>query len=595
MATILAVDDDPTARDLLVTVLGYAGHQVRQAGDGAEALNLLAADVLESKPPDLIIADLLMPTMDGFEFVRRLRENSVFARTPVVFYTATYLESEARTLAEQCGVSHIITKPAEPEKILQVVSSVLGVPQTLVTPPPVEEFRQKHLGLLLAKLAQKAATVVPRLDAMIELGLQFASERDPQRLLGNFCGASRKIIGAKYATVGVLDKEDRTLRYLFASGMNRETAACISSSPLLTAVPEDVLSERQPRRLRALPGNPQKVGLPSEHPPVHSFLSAPITSPDRVYGWLCLADKIGAAEFSDEDEGLAQILAAQVGRIYENGSLYSEVKRYVAQLEAEAAERKRAQEEVRQLNDELEQRVAIRTAELNAANQELEAFSYSVSHDLRAPLRVVDGFSQMLLTEHAPSLPASAQGYLHSIHDSACYMGQLIDDLLNLSRINRHKLRHGAVNLTDIAREIRQELNQGSPDRQVECQVAPDLLVHGDLNLLRIALDNLLRNAWKFTQKRPVARIEVGAAEHNGETVYFVRDNGAGFDMTYANKLFGAFQRLHTAEEFEGTGIGLAIVQRIILRHGGRIWAEGKVDEGATFYFFLPKVQQKEP
>jgi len=584
------VDDDPTARDLVVTVLGYAGHQVREASDGGEALAQAQAE-----RPDLIIADLLMPTMDGFEFVRRLRENPAFAQTPVVFYTATYLESEARALAAHCGVSQIIAKPAEPEQILQVVNAVLGGSQPLVTPAPLEEFREKHLGLLLAKLSQKARTVVPRLDAMIELGLHLASERDPQRLLGNFCGAARKIIGAKYATVGVVDKEARTLRYVFASGMSIETAARIESPRFGISLPQETLSERQPCRLRALPGDPQLVGLPKEHPPVHCFLSAPIVSPDRVYGWLCLADKVGAAEFNDEDEGLAQVLAAQVGRIYENGSLYSEIKRSVRALEAEVAERKRAQEAIHRLNTELERRVAERTAALSLANKELEAFSYSVSHDLRAPLRAVNGFSEILLNDHGPSLPAPVRRHLQSIHESACHMGELIDDLLGLARINRHHLDCGPVDLSDMARGILGQLKEGSPERQVEWQVAPDLIVQADSNLLRIALDNLLRNAWKFTQKRPAARLEVGATAQDGETAYFVRDNGAGFDMEYAENLFGAFQRLHSSDEFEGTGVGLAIVQRIILRHGGRVWAEGKVNEGATFYFTLPKAQERQP
>ncbi len=589
MANILVVDDDPTARDLVVTVLSYSGHQMREAGDGAEAL--IEA---QTRPPDLIIADLLMPTMDGFEFVRRLREQAALAQTPVIFYTATYVESEVRNLAQACGVTHIITKPAEPQHILDAVSQNLGTLPAPLAPPPLEEFRQKHMGLLLTKLSQKAGSVVPRLDAMIELGLQLASERDPQQLLGNFCAAARKVIGAKYATVGVLDKEDQSLRYLFASGMSPEIAVRLSSPQLRAAIPTEVLSERQSRRLSGLSGSPQAVGLPIEHPPVHSFLCAPIVSPDRVYGWLCLADKLGAAEFNDEDEGLAQILAAQVGRIYENGSLYAEVKRYVAQLEAEVVERKRAQEEIRQLNAELEQRVAERTTALQSANQELEAFSYSVSHDLRAPLRAIRSQCQILFEDHSPSLPEPVQEYIRRIGESGSYMGQLIDSLLDLSRIGRHELRYSSVNLTEMGQRILGELKHSNPDRQVECRVASGLLVEGDPNLLAIALDNLLRNAWKFTQNRPVARIEVGATDQEMETVFFVRDDGAGFDMTYADKLFGAFQRLHRADEFEGTGIGLAIVQRVITRHGGRVWAEGKVDEGATFYFSLSKVEEKQ-
>ena len=232
--------------------------------------------------------------------------------------------------------------------------------------------------------------------------------------------------------------------------------------------------------------------------------------------------------------------------------------------------------------------MAERTVELKSANKELEAFSYSVSHDLRAPARALSGLSQMLLEEHARSLPEPVPDYLRRIHDSAKRMGQLIENLLSLSRVNRHELCRATVNLTRVAQQILDELRQTSPDRQVECQVAADLLVQGDPNLLRIALDNLLRNAWKFTQNRPVAQIQVGVTERDGEPVYFVRDNGAGFDMTHADKLFNPFQRLHSATEFEGTGIGLAIVHRIIRRHGGCIWAEGKVNAGATFQFTLP-------
>jgi signal transduction histidine kinase len=242
---------------------------------------------------------------------------------------------------------------------------------------------------------------------------------------------------------------------------------------------------------------------------------------------------------------------------------------------------------LQQAHDELEQRVIERTAQLEATNQELEAFSYSISHDLRAPLRAINGFARILLEEHAPHMTDAAQEYLHLVRNNAQQMGQLIDDLLAFSRLSRQPLSKQPVAPADLVRQALSDLRPMQEGRRVNVTIGDLPLCQADPALLKQVFVNLLANALKFTDRRDVAMIEVGCRKAQGEHIYFVKDNGVGFNMAYVNKLFGVFQRLHPAEAYEGTGVGLAIVQRIIHRHGGRVWAEAAVDQGATFSFTL--------
>ncbi|MEJ5225089.1 MAG: ATP-binding protein, partial [Anaerolineales bacterium] len=252
-------------------------------------------------------------------------------------------------------------------------------------------------------------------------------------------------------------------------------------------------------------------------------------------------------------------------------------------------EQKLAEERLHQFNAELEARVEERTAQLAAANRELESFSYSVSHDLRAPLRSISGFARILLDDFAQDIPSEARGYLRRIHDGAQQMGRLIDDLLAFSRLGRQDLKKSTVDMFAVAREVCDSLAEEYAGRQVRIVLGLLPPAHADYGLITRVYANLIGNAIKYTRHREMAEIEIGCLHKHGTSIYYVKDNGAGFNMKYADKLFGVFQRLHRQDEFEGTGVGLATVKRIITKHGGEIWAEAEEDKGATFYFTLGK------
>jgi PAS domain S-box-containing protein len=302
---------------------------------------------------------------------------------------------------------------------------------------------------------------------------------------------------------------------------------------------------------------------------IKALLDATILRGNKVIGVVCFEHIDGIRQWTIDEQNFATAMADFIS------------------LSIELDHHQRTSEELQQYKEHLEDLVAVRTRQLESVNAELNAFAYSVSHDLRAPLRGIDGFSQALLEDHGEHLDEEGKNYLERVRNATQRMGGLIDDLLKLSKINRAEIDRQSVDLSNISREVVEELATTFPDRNIEISIEPGLVADGDPGLLKIVMENLIGNAWKYTGKTVSPGIHIGADRKDGATVYYIRDNGAGFDMAYAGKLFGAFQRFHRDTEFPGTGIGLATVSRIINRHGGRIWADAKPNEGAVFYFTM--------
>lgn len=326
------------------------------------------------------------------------------------------------------------------------------------------------------------------------------------------------------------------------------------------------------------------LGWPTQQPLTVADLLSRVDTSDRDAIATKLQESLTALHaFSEEFRVLAEDASPRWLKLDAGHS----ARRRLTGVVQDISERKNTEIRLKLLNDGLENLVTERTSELHLSLKELEAFSFSVAHDLRSPIRAIVGFSQELLRAHPGELGADGLELVDRIAVAGLRMGALIDALLNMSRLTQATMRLNAVNLSDIAGELSAQLMSAEPDRIAHIRVAPGMTALADLVLVRSVIDNLLRNAWKFSARSPITRIDVGTEDQLGETVFFVRDNGCGFDMAFANRLFGPFQRLHREEEYTGTGIGLTIVQRIVMRHGGRVWAVATPGEGATFFFTL--------
>ncbi len=517
--SILVVDDHPLNRQLLVGMMTRAGYRALEANDGAQALSIVRKEV-----PDLVISDILMPTVDGFEFVRQLRIDPAVAHTKVIFCTATYHEHEAGELARIAGVIRVLSKPCKPSVLLQAVEEAIALDAADAPAGLNTTFDRAHLQLMTDKLSAQEAALL-RAQRVARLA-HVVSRSD-----------------------GTFESWSETLREL--TGLD---------------------DEHLPRSTRAW--------LDLVHPADQATLRAHTLQASRL-------ETRAEVEYLLHHAGGSWINIFHVIEPVAEASP-GKVTRWFSTLQDVTA-RVQAQEEVRRLNTDLERRVAERTLELHAAMKELESFDYSISHDLRAPVNRILGFAEMLANDHAQHLDDDGRDLVKRIVNSAEHIDQLVRDLFSLSTVSRGELRRAVVDVTALVQSINTGLAGAQPARAVVLEVAPGLEAWADPGLTRIVLENLLGNAWKFTRKREGARIEVGCVTADQGPGFYVRDNGAGFDSAKASKLFAPFQRLHSSTDFEGTGIGLATVSRIVARHGGRVWAEGSVGGGATFSFSLSR------
>jgi PAS domain S-box-containing protein len=547
MSQILIVDDNHQNLYLLEKLLRHHGHEVTTAHDGIEAL-----DAAHRVSHDLVITDILMPKMDGFSLCRKWKEDEQLKDTPLVFYTATYTEPQDKTFALSLGADRFILKPEDNESFLKIMHEVLtehdrGKSSAPSTPLADEtSYLREYNETLVRKLAQRNESLSM---ANRKLKDDIAARQRIEEALRKSEEAYRIVVENVPAMIAHVDLE---LRYRFvnqnyASFFGHESQSLVGKH-IVEVLGEDGLSIVKPHVERILKG----------HPLVNYEFDFPRT--DGTRSWLSINY---VPEHGEDDTVIGFFLLA-----------------------VDIHQRKLAEERLQEAHEQLEHRVEKRTAELRATNDELEAFTYSVSHDLRAPIRHINGFAQMLLDSTADSLDSEETGYLNSIEQSSVKMGTLIDDLLRLSRLGRQALSIKDTNIDAMVRRVWAEV-QASTGFAGEFHIDPLPPAKADQALLQVVWRNLLENAAKFSARSESPRITVRSSTVDGKTSYVVEDNGAGFDQRYAENLFSVFQRLHQEEDFAGTGIGLAIVHRIVTKHGGDIRATGEIGKGAKFEFWL--------
>jgi signal transduction histidine kinase/DNA-binding response OmpR family regulator len=541
VARILIVDDRPIDRQLLVTLLGYGGHHLLEATDGLQALHLA-----RSEHPELIITDIVMPILDGFELVRQLRDDPSTAQTSVVFYTANYLETEARTLAGNVGVSHLLFKPCEPQEILSIVGEALRVLPMPSSAIPSEETYREHLQMLTTKLSRKLDVVLPQLTALIELGQQLPWQHNLPRLFENFCHAARTMLSTQVAGISLLSEDGQTVRYQFTSNLNNDSNAEVEAA-IIPLMDKLLVAEGPLHSANFLDGT-------------HSFLGTPVLSSIRRYGWLYLVDRVDGQPFTQEDEQLVIALAGYVAMASEN-------ERYFIELEREVIERRRA--------------VQVRDEFLSIA-----------AHELKTPVTSLRGFAQTLLRyldKHGTFQVNQLQHGLRIIDQQAVKLSTLVSQLLDISRFQAGhlELEWAKTDLTRLVTEAVMTVQRNTERHTFTVQAPSSLLVWIDPLRIEQVLINLLDNAIKYSPGGGPVYVELSVlAEHS--MCLTVTDHGLGIPVEHRQQIFDRFYQAHKDGSIEGLGLGLYISRQIVDLHGGQIWVDTPSEGGTRFVIQLP-------
>ena len=549
-ARLLVAEDDPGHAEAIRRAFERHG-----CGAGVVVVRTLAElrRSVDVTPPHLVLVDLNLPDGQAFEVLTSPSSDGPF---PIVVMTS-FGNEQIAVQAMKAGAIDYVVKSAESFAAMPRTAERALVQWAAMRGRQIAERRAQQLNRVyrLHSEINKAIVRIRDVHALLEEAARVAVEEGGFRAawIGLVEPESQKVLFCRYA--GLVPVEDEGPG---PAGIALETGE--------RSVCNDVRTDPRGQRWREM----------AERRRFLAWAATPLAVGGETVGALCLYSS--EAEVFDESElALLDELAMDLS--------------FAVEMARREAARREAELQVERLNASLEAKVQERTAALESANRELESFSYSVSHDLRAPLRAIDGFSQILVESLGGTADEETRGLLARIRGGAKRMGQLVDDLLRFSRLGRASMHREPLDLAQVAREVATELKAANPERQVEFVLAEPLPADADPSLAAVLLRNLLGNAWKFTAGRAMARVEVGVEVSEGERVYFVADNGAGFESSYAKALFQPFQRLHRSDEFEGTGIGLAIVRRIVERHGGRVWIEGAVDRGATARFTLPAAQ----